>query len=161
MNQTVGNQTVDDKPIENKQALGGCYCGRIQYQIQLPVKWCAHCHCTQCRHTQASPLVTWFGVEKVNFNYISGEQDVAWFDSSDKAKRGHCIHCGTPLFFMGEKWKDEIHITLESAKDDIMQKPQIHVFYDRRVDYLSFNDDLDKHGGIDGFTPLVEKEEME
>ena len=145
-----------DKPVKNTHIQGGCHCGRIQYQVQLPVKWCAHCHCTQCRHTQAAPLVTWFGVNKVNFVYLQGEQDVAWFDSSESAKRGHCIHCGTPLFFIGDKWKDEVHITRESTQEDIKQKPQLHVFYDRHVNYLNFNDKLDKHGGIDGFTLLIE-----
>jgi len=146
-----------DNPVKNTQVKGGCYCGRVRYQIQLPVKWCAHCHCTQCRHTQAAPLVTWFGVDKVNFVYLQGEQDIAWFDSSESAKRGHCIHCGTPLFFIGEKWKNEVHITLESVQGDIKQKPQLHVFYDRHVDYLEFHDDLDKHGGVNGFTLLVDE----
>jgi len=99
-------------------------------------------------------LVTWFGVDKSSFNYLCGERDVAWFDSSDKAQRGHCIHCGTPLFFIGEKWHNEVHITRESTQADILQKPQIHVFYDRHVSYLQFDDQLDKYGGPDGFSPL-------
>ncbi len=141
---------------KSKQKIqGGCYCSRIKYEVQLPVKWCAHCHCKQCRHSQASPLVTWFGVNKINFHFIQGKQDVAWFDSSESAKRGHCIHCGTPLFFEGEKWPDEIHITRESTDSDILQRPQLHVFFDRKVDYLKIEDDLDKQGGFDGFTPLL------
>ncbi len=148
---------MEQSEVTNKKIQGGCYCGRIEYQVQLPVKWCAHCHCTQCRHTQGAPVVTWFGVEKNNFEYVKGEQDVAWFDSSEKAQRGHCIHCGTPLFFLGEKWSDEVHITRESTQQDILQKPQIHVFYDRHVDYLEFEDDLDKHGGPDGFTALTDE----
>lgn len=152
---------MEHEPIESKEITGGCYCGRITYKVQLPVKWCAHCHCTQCRHTQGAPVVTWFGVDKNNFQYLSGEQDVAWFDSSEKAKRGHCIHCGTPLFFMGEKWKDEVHLTRESTQDDILQKPQIHVFYDRHVGYLNFDDNLDKYGGPDGFTTLTTNHDNE
>jgi len=145
---------MEQSAIENKTIEGGCYCGRIQYRVQLPVKWCAHCHCTQCRHIQGAAVVTWFGVDKTQFTFIKGEQDVAWFDSSDKAQRGHCIHCGTPLFFLAENSPDEIHITRESTPQDILQKPQLHVFYDRHVDYLNLQDELDKYGGPDGFTPL-------
>lgn len=147
---------MEQPSIKNKKIQGGCYCGRIQYQVQLPVKWCAYCHCDNCKRTQGAPLVTWFGVDKVNFQYIRGEQDIAWFESSENAQRGHCIHCGTPLFFTGKKWEDEIHITRESTQEDILQKPQVHVFYDRHVSYLSINDELDKYGGHDGFTPLTE-----
>lgn len=147
---------MEQTAINPQLIKGGCYCGRIKYQVQLPVKWCAHCHCSQCRHTQGAPVVTWFGVEKKNFETLKGEQDIAWFDSSETAKRGHCIHCGTPLFFLGDKWKDEVHITRESTQADILQKPQVHVFYDRHVSYLSFADQLEKYGGPDGFTALPE-----
>lgn len=149
---------MEQTGITNKNIQGGCYCGRVLYQVQLPVKWCAHCHCTQCRHTQAAPVVTWFGVDKNSFSYLKGENDVAWFASSEKAQRGHCIHCGTPLFFLGDKWKDEVHITRESTQQNILQKPQVHVFYDRHVSYLDFKDKLDKYGGLDGFTALTDEE---
>ena len=150
---------MEQTEVKNKSIQGGCYCGRIVYQVQLPVKWCAHCHCKKCRHTQGAPLVTWFGVDKNNFQYVKGKQDIAWFDSSKNARRGHCIHCGTPLFFLGENWQNEIQITLESAQEDILQKPQVHVFFDRHVNYLELKDDLEKYGGPDGFTPLTEKDE--
>lgn len=146
---------MEQTAIDQLSIKGGCYCGKIVYQVQLPVKWCAHCHCTQCRHTQAAPLVTWFGVDKTQFDLVKGEQDIAWFDSSEKARRGHCIHCGTPLFFEGEKWPDEVHITRESTQQDIHQKPQIHVFFDRHVSYLEFCDELPRYGGPDGFSPIV------
>ncbi len=140
--------------IQNQTIEGTCYCGQVQYQVQLPVKWCAHCHCTQCRHIQGTPVVTWFGVDKSNFIYLLGEKEVNWFDSSDYARRGRCKHCGTPLFFLGEKWQDEIHITLESTQQNIQILPKAHVFYDRHVDYLQFNDNLEKYGGVDGFRKL-------
>ncbi len=146
---------MEQSSIDNKKITGGCYCQRIQYEIQLPVKWCAHCHCSQCRHIQGSPLVTWFGVDKNNFNLISGKTAIAWFESSKSARRAHCIHCATPLFFEGDNWPDEIHITRESTQADILQKPQIHVFYDRHVNYLEIQDNLAKHGGFDGFTLLT------
>ena len=146
---------MEQSAITNKTVFGGCLCKRIQYEVLLPVKWCAHCHCQLCRQHQAAPVVTWFGVEKNNFNLVKGQQNIAWHQSSDKARRGFCIHCGTPLFFEGERWPNEVHITRESTQEDILQKPQLHVFYDRHVNYLDFNDGLDKYGGSDGFTPLL------
>ncbi|MGX5202965.1 GFA family protein [Aliikangiella sp. IMCC44632] len=147
---------MEQPAIENKSIQGGCYCGRVKYQVQLPVKWCAHCHCNQCRHIQGAAVVTWFGVNKNQFNYLQGESAVVWFQSSQTAQRAHCIHCATPLFFRGEKWPDEIHITRESTQQDILQKPQIHVFYDRHVNYLEFNDSLEKFGGLNGFSPIAQ-----
>ena len=133
---------------------GGCYCGDLQYQVQLPVKWCAHCHCSQCRHTQGAPIVTWFGVDVNNFKIIRGDDALRWYSSSETAERGHCSHCGSPLFFKGERWPNEMHITRESTQDNILIKPKVHVFYNRRVDYLQLDDDLDKYGGTNGVTPL-------
>lgn len=141
-------------PVSNDFIDGGCYCEKVQYQVQLPVKWCAHCHCTQCRHIQGAPIVTWFGVDINKFKLTQGEDDIHWHASSENAKRGHCRHCGTPLFFMGDKWHDEMHITRESTQDDILLKPKVHVFYNRHVGYIQFDDQLDKYGGSDGFTPM-------
>ncbi|MET1256521.1 GFA family protein [Aliikangiella maris] len=146
---------MEQSAIANQKLQGGCFCGRVQYRVQLPVKWCAHCHCEICRKTQSAPFVTWFGVEKINFEVLRGEADIAWFDSSQNAQRGHCIHCGTPLFFVGKNWPDEVHITRESANADIKQVPQIHVFYDRHVSYFQVDDQLDKFGGHNGFVPLA------
>ncbi|PIP78508.1 MAG: hypothetical protein COW84_11670 [Gammaproteobacteria bacterium CG22_combo_CG10-13_8_21_14_all_40_8] len=139
---------------ENLYIEGGCYCGEIKYQIRLPVKWCAHCHCTQCRHTQGAPLVTWFGVDKSQFKLLCGEASLNWFASSESAKRAHCKTCGTPLFFMGEQWANEVHITRESTQQDIQLMPSVHVFYDRHVNYLTIDDKLLKKGGTNGFTIL-------
>jgi len=49
-----------------------------------------------------------------------------------------------------------VHIARESTQEDILQNPQVHVFYDRHVDYLDFDDPLEKYGGEDGFTKLDE-----
>jgi len=83
-----------------------------------------------------------------------GEDCISWFKSSEKAKRGSCSNCATPLFFLGENWQDEVHIIRESTQDNILLEPKVHVFYDRHVEYMDFNDELDKYGGENGLTKL-------
>ena len=38
---------------ENKTVQAGCLCGAVRFELQLPSKWCAHCHCSMCRRAEA------------------------------------------------------------------------------------------------------------
>ena len=37
---------------------------------------------------------------------------VQWYASSPDSRRGHCRHCGSPLFFRSARWPGEIHLHL-------------------------------------------------
>lgn len=121
-------------------ARGSCYCGSVQFSVQLPVKWCAHCHCSICRRMHGAAFVTWFGVarEQCTLN----EDDVIWYSSSAEAERGHCRHCASQLFFRSSRWPGELHIALAAISDDIEMSPQAHVFTESAVPWLSIGDDL-------------------
>ena len=49
------------------------------------------------------------------------------------------------MLFRSTKWEDEIHITLANIAMDIGLKPQAHVYFDTHVDWLNFDDELERH----------------
>ena len=53
---------------------GGCLCGAVRFEITLPSKWCAHCHCSMCRRAHGAGVVTWFGVPEDRFRITAGEE---------------------------------------------------------------------------------------
>lgn len=122
------------------QAHGRCLCGQIQFTVQLPVRWVAHCHCSLCRRGHGAGVVTWFGVAPAQFQLQRGE--IVWFRSSEQGERGRCQHCGSPLFFRSTRWPDELHIVLAALNEPIAQLPQIHVYYADHVSWLPLADTL-------------------
>ncbi len=50
---------------------GGCFCGKIRYQIDAEEPLAVNCHCSMCRRTSGAPFVVWLVVPKADFHYLS------------------------------------------------------------------------------------------
>ncbi len=131
--------------MKQKSVKGECLCGAVKFEIYLPTKWCAHCHCTLCRRSHGAAFVTWFGVDDDQFKLIRGEEKLKWFHSSKESKRGFCSHCGSHILFRSVKWLGEIHITLSNMTGAIDRQPQAHAFFDTHVSWLEFEDKLPRY----------------
>lgn len=121
---------------------GACLCGAVQFQVELPTLWCAHCHCTLCQRAHGAAFVTWVGVagEKTRID----DTRLAWFESSDGAHRGFCTLCGASLFFRSRRWPGELHITRANFIGPIDREPEGHVFFDSHVPWFTVTDTLPK-----------------
>jgi hypothetical protein len=121
---------------------GGCLCGAVRFAVDLPSKWCAHCHCSMCRKVHGAGYVTWVGFDESAFHLDEGEEWLTWFDSSDEAARGFCNRCGSSMFFRSERWANEIHVALGCLDGPIDREPQAHAFYDNHVDWMPIDEAL-------------------
>lgn len=122
-------------------AQGSCLCGQLQYEVALPTKWAAHCHCSMCRRAHGAAFVTWVGAADWSFRIVHGAEHLTWHRSSPEARRGFCNQCGSPLFFRSQRWPGETHVTLASFTTPIDRAPGAHVFWDSHVDWFAFADD--------------------
>ncbi len=121
---------------------GSCLCGAVAFTLDLPSKWCAHCHCSLCRKAHGAGYVTWVGFEDAHFHLDQGEAELAWYPSSAEAHRGFCQRCGSSLFFRSTRWAGEIHVALGCLDGPIDRQPQAHVFHDTHVDWMPLDEAL-------------------
>jgi hypothetical protein len=126
---------------------GSCLCGAVAFSMQLPSKWCAHCHCSMCRKAHGAGYVTWVGFEQEQVTFDRGCGQLGWYESSPGAQRGFCRQCGSSLFFRSEKWAGELHIALGSINDEIDRQPQANVFFDKHVAWMPIDDSLKQVDG--------------
>jgi hypothetical protein len=135
-------------PISNSPtattAGGQCLCGGITFSVALPSLWVAHCHCRLCQKNSGAAFVTWAGFDETLCHIQDINSKLHWYQSSDEAQRGFCKCCGTVLFFRSRRWPNELHITLSNFETHIDAVPQMHVFWETHVDWVSLNDDLPK-----------------
>jgi len=127
---------------EQKSVKGSCLCGAVTIRVDLPSKWCAHCHCSMCRKAHGAGYVTWVGFENARFHVTSGESQLAWFQSSELAQRGFCRTCGSSMLFRSERWPGEMHVALGILDGAIDRGPQAHVFHDTHVNWVPLDDAL-------------------
>ncbi len=135
------------------KATGSCFCGAVEFEVELPSLFCAHCHCSMCRRSHGAPFVTWFAVPRARFSLRAGET-LKRFESSDHGARSFCGTCGSTLFCESTHHPDHIDIVLANMHDDIDRKPESHVYFDSRAAWVEVLDALPRLGGESGIEPL-------
>jgi hypothetical protein len=119
---------------------GGCYCGRIRYEVTGTPFHRTNCHCSICRRTTGAPFVAWFSVRPSEFRLLAGEP--SRFRSSAKGTRSFCARCGTQLTFEGDDWPDEIDVTACSLDDPEAVPPRDHTRSSSKLRWIQLSDGL-------------------
>ena len=114
-------------------AVGSCLCGAVGFEADLPSRFCAHCHCNNCRRAHGAAFVTWVGFPKSAVRIVAGKEDLARYETDTKATRSFCRHCGTTLFYEGPRFQDEVHIVRANLDGDIDRPPSLHVYVDHKA----------------------------
>lgn len=92
---------------------GGCQCGRIRFRAASLRDNPHVCHCRMCQKATGNFFAALVGVPYTDFSWTRGTP--AEFHSSEKARRGFCRDCGTPLYYRHE---DNQHISISIGAFD-------------------------------------------
>jgi len=128
---------------------GSCLCGAVTYEVAGDLPGPDACHCTQCRkhsgHFFASTDVPKAAVT------INGEDNVSWFRSSEKTRRGFCSICGSSLFW-NPIFRDWIGIAMGSFDSPTETRLHVHIFVAEKGDYYEIADGVEQFEQVP-FTP--------
>ena len=105
---------------------GGCLCGAVRYQCDMPQSAPAYCHCTSCRRAAGAHVVAWFTVPASSLTFTQGQPTI--YRSSPPVQRGFCARCGTQLTYRNEKWPDHVDVTIGSLDEPDRVKPADHIW---------------------------------
>lgn len=118
---------------------GSCNCGEVKFTLAQAPTDATACHCTQCRkqsgHYFASANVPKAAVQ------ITGEENLTWYQSSEKVRRGFCSKCGCWLFWE-PVFRDWTSVALGSLDGATGVHLQRHIFVANQGDYYSLGDGL-------------------
>lgn len=115
-------------------------CGAVRIEVTGDLKPPDACHCTQCRK--------WSGHIGVGTDVprgackITGEDNVTWYQSSEKVRRGFCATCGCSLFFdpIDREKHDWIGVSMGAFDEPTNTHIDIHIFVAEKGDYYEIND---------------------
>ncbi|MBL0373822.1 GFA family protein [Rhizobium sp. KVB221] len=118
---------------------GGCLCGAVRYTTSGPMREVVFCHCGQCRK-QTGLYYASTNVADSDIA-IEGADEVTWYHSSDKGRRGFCKHCGSTLFW---KYEGTGQISIQAGSVDMPTNltPGYHIFCADKGDFYEINDGL-------------------
>jgi hypothetical protein len=131
-------------PVEETAMLhGGCFCGRIRYEVAGRPFHETNCHCSICRRTTGAPFVAWFSVRPSEFRIVQGHP--LRFRSSDKATRSFCPHCGTQLTFQADDYPDQVDITTCSLDRPEAVPPRDQTYTSSKVQWIELAGGLPRY----------------
>lgn len=123
---------------ENAITSGGCLCGAVRYEVKGPLRNVVNCHCSMCQKLHGN-----FGshtkARKVNIK-VTKDDGLAWYKTSDVARRGFCRECGSSLFW--EPFNlDATGIIAGSLDGQTGLKTMGHIFVSEKPDFYEINDE--------------------
>ncbi len=79
---------------------GGCLCGAVEIETDVPVFWAWHDHTASARKAHGAAYATSVGCWKSKVRIARGEEKVATYVDVERGHvRSFCSVCGTPVMF--------------------------------------------------------------
>ena len=123
---------------------GGCLCGAVRYEVRGPLRDVINCHCSMCQRLHGA-----FGAHskarKANIAILE-DKGLAWYATSERARRGFCRQCGSNLFWepVGQ---DATGILAGTLDQPTGLNTMGHIFVAEKSDFTDLSDDLPKFDG--------------
>lgn len=139
--------------MADEKIRGACLCGAIEFTVTPPSRFCAHCHCANCRRAHGAAFVTWIGFAVEQLQVVAGEDRLVRYKTDTEATRSFCGECGSTLFYEGPRWEGEVHVAAANLIDPLDRQPAAHVYVDHRAPWFCITDELKQLGGATGVEP--------
>lgn len=118
---------------------GRCECGKVTFSVKDVRETVTVCHCSQCRRTSGH---LWASTRAPLADLVfATDEGLAWYESSDFAKRGFCKFCGSSLFY---QIQDKDHIAIAAGSLEMPSGLTLgkHIFVKDKADYYPIADDV-------------------
>ncbi|MBZ4400802.1 GFA family protein [Myxococcus sp. MISCRS1] len=116
---------------------GSCLCGAVRFTVEGELPAPDACHCTKCRKHSGHYFVS-TDVPRSAVT-LEGQDQVRWFQSSEKARRGFCSVCGASLFW-DPLQRDWIGIAMGAFDTPTRTRVALHVHLANKGDYYELEE---------------------
>jgi len=118
---------------------GSCLCGAVRFLVAAELAGPDACHCEKCRKTSGH---YWASTDVLKTDLaIEGEENLTWFQSSERVRRGFCSTCGSALFW-DPIGREKIGVAMGAFEKPTRTKLHIHIFVADKGDYYDIADGL-------------------
>jgi hypothetical protein len=123
---------------------GSCFCGTVHYEVEGPFNSMVTCHCSMCRKHHGSAFATYAVAPDTGFRWISGEDRLLQYQSSERVTRNSCDTCGSAL---PAKLLHHSIALLPAGplEGDLGMRPQAHIFVGSKAPWYTITDTLPQH----------------
>jgi hypothetical protein len=118
------------------QAAGGCVCGAVKLEIDVPARWAWHDHAAASRHAQGCAYATYVGSYRSRFRFLAGEDAIARYeDAAAGTARSFCARCGTPILYERARSPTMVNIPRAVFTERTGREPRYHMNLAEQADW--------------------------
>ncbi len=138
---------------------GSCLCGEVRYVAEEPAGPMAHCHCGMCRKAHGAAFSTILPVRSAGFQWLSGEELLSRFESSEGKLRWFCTKCGSQLISTREAIPDTLLLRAGCIDRGYDSPPVAQGWVESAPPWNEISDELPQfERGFPGAPPGAERE---
>jgi hypothetical protein len=129
---------------EGERIEGGCFCGKVRFDLVPDYIAYRYCFCSRCRKTRGTSNAANIFAQPDALRWLSGEDLVKRFDL-EGARFGNCFctECGSPVPRLVKGGKAYL-IPAGGLDADPGVRPDSAIFWDSRADWLPNVETLEK-----------------
>jgi hypothetical protein len=108
---------------------GGCLCGSVRYELDLPPVLVGYCHCTRCQRRTGTAAAISAQIVPGSLRIVQGEEHVRpWAPDDGGFKKCFCGVCGGALWSMHPTDSNYLFVRLGTFDGDPGVRPQYRQF---------------------------------
>ena len=124
---------------------GFCECRRIRFEVDADIEDFSHCHCSQCRRLHGAAFATFAGVPREKFRYVSGENDIKVYASSNDHDRVFCASCGSNILVDLADEPASLYLSMSTIEGDPPRPTGYHIYVGSKAAWHEITDDLEQY----------------
>jgi len=136
---------------------GKCLCETVEYEITGLLGPVYNCHCSKCRRWHGAAFRTRASINKTQFNWISGSDNLSSYKSSENVTKFFCKTCGSPLISTYENKPDILGIPLGGIEGIPEINPEAHIFVAAKATWHTITDSIPQFEAWPGDEEAVRK----
>jgi hypothetical protein len=106
---------------------GSCLCGDVAWELDGPLEFMSHCHCSRCRKAHGTAFATYVMAPADRFRLVRGAAGIVRYPSSPGFERPFCGRCGA-VVPSGDAQQGLVAVPAGPLDDDPGVRPIVHIF---------------------------------
>ncbi len=112
---------------------GECFCSKVRYEINAPLRDARSCHCSRCRKAFSAQASAYAEVAPGAFKWLSGEDLLTTYDTANGFGLQFCRRCGSTICGI---YQGAVHgVTLGCLNGDPKIEIGMHIFVGSKANW--------------------------
>ena len=124
---------------------GRCECNAVRFEADAEIEDFSHCHCSQCRRLHGAAFASFGGIPRDSFRFVSGQQNLKTYASSEQIDRIFCGHCGSNVLCDYKPEPQTLYLIMGTVEGDPDCPPGCHQFVGSKAPWITIGDGLPQH----------------